>query len=94
MQSDEKLDAEELQRAIYQATCFTVSVGIGKNPMLAKIAAGLRKPNGVAAFEGWGAEEELRRMPARALPGLGRKALEALKTAAGGAEDMKVGDVR
>ena len=96
IQSDEKLDAEALKRAVYNSTCFTVSCGIGDNPMLAKIAAGLRKPNGVASLEGPGSEERLRQMPARVLPGLGRKALKALKVAAGGGEDtdLNVGDVR
>jgi nucleotidyltransferase/DNA polymerase involved in DNA repair len=65
--------AEALQRRIRAEEGLTVSIGIGPNKLVAKIATDLRKPNGITVIRPEHAEERLAPLPASRIPGIGPK---------------------
>ena len=63
--------AQELRRSVHEQTGLTVTVGLGRNRMFARLVSGRRKPDGC----GWLRPEEeeplLRTLPVEQLPGVG-----------------------
>jgi DNA polymerase-4 len=70
-------DAEQMGRAMKErirTLCgFSVSIGIASNKLCAKIAAGLRKPDGLVAVPAGTEREFLLPLPVGAIPGIGKK---------------------
>lgn len=75
-------EAERLCRAIKQAIQdeerLTASVGIGPNKLVAKIASGLHKPDGLTVVPEADVEAVLAPLPVRTIPGIGPKTEAAL----------------
>jgi DNA polymerase-4 len=70
--------ARELVTEVADRTGITISVGIGPNRLVAKVASDLEKPRGLVAM---GREEACRRLadrPPRIIPGIGPKTAERL----------------
>ncbi len=65
--------SRELKAAIYTETRLTASVGIGPNKLIAKIASGMSKPDGLTVVCEEDAESFLAPLPLRAIPGIGAK---------------------
>ncbi|ALA60487.1 DNA polymerase IV [Nitrospira moscoviensis] len=63
----------ELKQAIRTEQRLTASVGIGPNKLIAKIASGLRKPDGLTVVREAEAEAFLEPLSVRAIPGIGPK---------------------
>ena len=63
--------AAALKRRILRETGLTVSVGIASNRMVAKVAGGAVKPDGLAVVERGGEEAFIRGLPVGKLPGVG-----------------------
>jgi DNA polymerase-4 len=70
--------ARLLKRRIREATGLTCSVGIAPNKLLAKLAAGLEKPDGLTLLNEADVPERLWPLPVRRLPGVGPKTEERL----------------
>jgi DNA polymerase IV (DinB-like DNA polymerase) len=62
-----------LKAAIYTAVRLTASVGIGPNKLIAKIASGMSKPDGLTVVCEEEAESFLAPLSLRAIPGIGPK---------------------
>ena len=62
-----------LQDAIHAEERLTASVGIGPNKLIAKIASGWRKPNGLTVVRAGEAEAFLAPLSIRVIPGIGPK---------------------
>lgn len=75
--------AGEIRRRIAEETGLTASIGIGPNKLLAKIASGLHKPDGMAEIKTETAIEQLRDLPSTALWGVGPKTAARLEAALG-----------
>ena len=69
----------KIKKEIKDAENLTASVGIGHNKLIAKIASGFKKPDGLTAVPRNQAEKFLSKMPVRALPGVGPKTEIVLK---------------
>jgi DNA polymerase-4 len=72
--------AEEIKRRVYEERGLTVSVGVGPNKLVAKIASDIGKPDGLTVVKPQQIVEFLAPLPVRALPGIGpvtEKKLEA-----------------
>ncbi|RJQ32318.1 DNA polymerase IV [Candidatus Parcubacteria bacterium] len=70
---------QKIKAEIREKENLTASVGIGPNKLIAKIASGFQKPDGLTIVEEKDAEDFLAEMPARALPGVGPKTEILLK---------------
>ncbi|MEW6182748.1 MAG: DNA polymerase IV [Bacillota bacterium] len=70
--------AAEIRAAVSRELNLPLSIGVSVNKLLAKVACGLAKPDGVKAL--WPADvpEVLWPLPARVLPGVGPKSAERL----------------
>ncbi len=66
------------QRILHECG-LSVSVGIASNKVCAKIAAGLRKPDGLVMVPAGGEREFLAPLPVEVIPGVGRKTLPRLQ---------------
>jgi len=64
---------------VFETTSLTCSVGVAPNRFLAKIASDLRKPDGLTIIEDHEVESFLKVLPARKIPGVGRRTAEELK---------------
>ena len=64
--------AKEIKQRIKEEIGLTASVGIAHNKLLAKIASGLNKPNGLTLVEGE-VDEFLKDLPVSVIPGIGPK---------------------
>jgi DNA polymerase IV (DinB-like DNA polymerase) len=62
-----------LKDAIHSEERLTASVGIGPNKLIAKIASGMHKPDGLTVVREDEAESFLAPLPVRAIPGIGPK---------------------
>jgi len=75
--SESYAKAEEIARKIKveikEKEKLTSSVGIGTNKLIAKIASGFQKPDGLTIVKEEGAEKFLEPMPIRSIPGIGPK---------------------
>jgi DNA polymerase IV (archaeal DinB-like DNA polymerase) len=63
----------ELKAAIHTEARLTASVGIGPNKLIAKIASGMSKPDGLTIVREEDTESFLAPLPLRAIPGIGPK---------------------
>ncbi len=79
---EEKL-AITLKEAIKNELKITVSVGIGRTRIIAKIASSVKKPDGLTIIPTGKEREFLKDLPVSAIPGVGKKAKSLL-------EDQKV----
>jgi len=73
--------ARRLKRRVRQQTGLTVSIGIGTNKTVAKIASDMKKPDGLVIVRPGTERAFLAPLPARALWGVGPKAEAALDEA-------------
>ena len=67
-----------MKEAIRAEERLTASVGIGPNKLVAKIASGMQKPDGLTVVSDEAAETFLEPMSVRAIPGIGPKTEAAL----------------
>ncbi|HEY8450244.1 MAG TPA: DNA polymerase IV, partial [Bacillota bacterium] len=65
--------AIEIKRQVRRATGLVVSIGIGPNKLLAKVACELSKPDGLREIRADEAQTTLAPLPLRQLPGVGPK---------------------
>src|SRR5690606_29683539 len=70
--------ARRLKARVREETGLAVSVGLGPNKLLAKIACGMGKPDGLYKITETDAPSLLAQMPIRRLWGIGPKAEERL----------------
>jgi DNA polymerase-4 len=73
--------ARELKREVKEKTQLTLSVGVGANKTVAKIASDLRKPDGLVVVPTGAEAEFLAPLPVRALWGVGPKTEQTLHLA-------------
>lgn len=71
--------ARQLKREVLERTDLNVSVGLGPNKLIAKIACTLGKPNGLAVVRAESAEQFLAPLPVRRLWGVGPVLAEQLQ---------------
>jgi len=64
---------KKIKKEIKEKLKVTCSVGIGPNKLIAKIAAGIKKPDGLFLVEADEAEKFLELLPIREIPGIGPK---------------------
>lgn len=69
----------ELKQRIYQETCLACTVGIGTNPLVAKMAAELGKPDGLLIVPEGKARELFAPLPVKKMIGIGPATTEALE---------------
>lgn len=70
----------QIRRQVLQETGFTITMGLSVNPLLAKLASGLRKPATVNILYPWRAETLVRNMPIRKIPGVGHRTMKVLES--------------
>ncbi|APF17555.1 DNA polymerase IV [Caldithrix abyssi DSM 13497] len=70
--------AEEIKAEVWRRVGVSLSVGIGSNKVIARIASGLKKPGGVVEVPAGKEREFLAGLPVDALPGIGPMAREKL----------------
>ncbi|MDI3467005.1 MAG: DNA polymerase IV [Nitrospira sp.] len=68
-----------LKTEIHSEEQLTASIGLGPNKLIAKIASGWRKPNGLTIVRAEGAEAFLAPLSIRVIPGIGPKTEDMLK---------------
>jgi DNA polymerase IV len=71
--------ARLLQKAIFEATGLTCSIGVAPNKLLAKMASEFNKPNGISIVYESDLQEKIWPLAARKINGIGPKADEKLK---------------
>jgi DNA polymerase IV (DinB-like DNA polymerase) len=71
--------AKEIKREIKVSESLTCTIGIGPNKMIAKIASGMQKPDGLAVVRPHEVLDFLSPLPARTIPGIGPKTEETLR---------------
>lgn len=69
---------QKIKEDIRRKEKVTCSVGIGQNKLISKIAAGIKKPDGLFIVRQGDEESFLELMPIRTLPGIGPKTEELL----------------
>jgi len=67
---------QQIKQEIKQAEQITCSIGIAPNKLIAKIAAGIKKPDGLLVVEPAAAEGFLEPLKIREIPGIGPKTAE------------------
>lgn len=67
-----------MKKRIFEAEQLTVTIGIAANPYMAKIASGLRKPDGLTVVECGSEAEFMRGLPLDRLWGAGEKTRQLL----------------
>lgn len=72
--------AEEIRRRIKKELKLTASAGVGPNKLLAKMATGMKKPDGFFVIREEDVEALFREMPVRSLYGVGPKTEQKLKS--------------
>jgi DNA polymerase-4 len=71
--------AKKLKAAVREETGLTVSVGIGGNKYIAKIASGMSKPDGLCRVPPGGEEAFMRPLPVEKIWGAGEKTREIFR---------------
>jgi DNA polymerase IV (DinB-like DNA polymerase) len=71
--------ASEIKKEIFAKEKITCSIGIGPNKLVAKIAAGKQKPDGLTVVKPEEVQQFLASLPVRELVGVGRKTEKALQ---------------
>lgn len=64
---------KELQIELYQKLWCTFSFGIARTPLLAKLASGMNKPNGITILNDQNIKEKIYHMPVNCLSGIGKQ---------------------
>jgi DNA polymerase-4 len=72
--------AKEIRRRVREERRLTVSVGVGPNKLVAKVASDFRKPDGLTVVRPTRVEEFLGPLPVRRLYGIGPSTEAALRT--------------
>jgi len=72
--------ALDIKKAILAKERLTCSIGIGPNKLVAKIASDVRKPDGLTVVAPDGVCEFLDPLPAKKIPGIGKKTGQILKS--------------
>jgi len=72
--------AEQIRAAVKNKTGLTCSIGVGNTKLVAKIASAQNKPNGLCVIENRHVREFLLQKDVRAIPGIGPKTEEKLRT--------------
>ncbi len=70
--------AEQIKKEVWQRVGVSLSVGIGRNKVIARIASGLQKPAGIVEVPSGEERAFLADLPVDLLPGIGRMAREKL----------------
>jgi DNA polymerase-4 len=70
--------ARQIQQQIYSAVHVTVSCGIGTSKLIARMASGMKKPNGLTCVNPGAELEFLHPLPVEELPGIGHVTKEHL----------------
>lgn len=65
--------AREIKEHIRKTQGLTCSIGIGPNKLIAKMASGMEKPDGLTVVRPEGVQEFLDPQPVQAIPGIGPK---------------------
>ena len=73
------LVAREIKKAVYEELGITVSVGIAASRLVARIASGLQKPDGLTVVSPGTEREFLSGLPARELLGVGHRTARTLE---------------
>ena len=71
--------ALRIKSRVFEETGLTISVGVAPNPYVAKIASGLKKPDGLVLVEPGGEESFMLSLPLGKLWGAGEKTQERFK---------------
>jgi DNA polymerase IV len=71
--------ARLMQKAIFDATGLTCSIGVAPNKLLAKMASEFNKPNGISVIYETDVQSKVWPLPVRKINGIGPKAEEKLK---------------
>lgn len=71
--------ALQLKKEIFEKEKLLLSIGIGPNKLIAKIASGYKKPDGLTIVEPKNLKEFLAPLNASEIPGVGKKTSEALE---------------
>ena len=71
--------ARLIQKAIFQATGLTCSIGVAPNKLIAKLASEFNKPNGISIVYADDLQTRIWPLPARKVNGIGPKADEKLQ---------------
>lgn len=72
--------ARQMQIVILGRTELTCSIGVGENKLIAKLASEARKPRGLTVITPTRADAFLKKLPLRAIPGVGPKAMERFES--------------
>lgn len=67
-----------IKQAIHDTEQLTLSVGLGPNKLVAKIASGIQKPDGLTVVDDAAVDAFLAPLPVRVIPGIGPKTDAAL----------------
>ncbi len=70
--------AKKLKRIIFEKEGLSASIGIGPNPLVAKISSDFKKPDGLTMVKPEEVEDFLSLLPVRKIPGIGPKTEEVL----------------
>jgi DNA polymerase IV len=70
--------ARLIQRAIFEATGLTCSIGVAPNKLIAKMASEFRKPNGISVVAAEDVHAQIWPLPVRKINGIGPKSGEKL----------------
>lgn len=77
---DQAVDwALQIRETVLSETGFRTTLGLSVNPLLAKLASGLKKPGMVNILHPYDSEDVLGGMPLRKIPGLGHRTSKALE---------------
>lgn len=90
--------AVDIQKTVYQKLLLPISIGVGPNKFLAKMASDMKKPMGITVLRIREVEEKLWPLPIEEMHGIGKKTVPRLKSIGvftiGDLAKKKVSDVR
>lgn len=70
--------AKYIKRRILEETSLTASAGVSYNKLLAKLGSDYNKPNGLTVIPPKSAEQFLKNIPLKDIPGLGKSSLQKM----------------
>jgi DNA polymerase IV (DinB-like DNA polymerase) len=77
---DAKIFAVSLQKSIRDQIKLTCSIGVGPNKLIAKIASGINKPNGITVVRQEDAKQFISKCKIEDIPGVGPKTSKKLES--------------
>lgn len=90
--------AVDIQKTVYEKLLLPISIGVGPNKFLAKMASDMKKPMGITVLRIREVEEKLWPLPIEEMHGIGKKTVPRLKSIGvftiGDLAKKKVSDVR